>query len=117
MDIGRLAAKGACVLSCLVGAGCSVYTLTVEKDGSGSGRVVDENIIILGAAHADEIDCGERCSWTALEGIVTVNLLAEPDAGSVLAGWLGCDSSDDLMCVVKLDRDRTVVATFELETP
>ena len=85
-------------------AGCSAlsptYLLTVARAGSGTGAVISS---------AMGINCGTTCAVQARSG----NLTATPSAGSVLAGWTGCDSTFALTCTVNvLAGPRTVTAIF-----
>jgi hypothetical protein len=85
-------------------ASCSslspAYLLTVAMAGSGSGAVISP---------AMGINCGATCAVQARSGILT----AIPSAGSVLAGWTGCDSNVALTCTVNaLAGPRTITATF-----
>lgn len=79
-------------------------TLTVIKDGPGTGRVE--------SAGSAEIDCGSDCTGTFTLG-ETVGLLATPDTGSVFLAWTGCDDADGAACIVTMSTDRTVTATFQ----
>ena len=75
--------------------------LTLETTGPGSGSVSCD---------------GGPCASRYPEG-ATVTLHANPDSGSTFYGWAGagCTSGGD--CVVTLDRDTTVAASFELLPP
>jgi List-Bact-rpt repeat protein len=80
--------------------------LTVEKGGTGSGRVKSES--------APKIDCGSICSGTAYGGAV-VTLTATADPGSIFTGWSrSCTGKAD--CVVSMTQDRSVKATFAKAT-
>jgi hypothetical protein len=78
-------------------------TLTVTKAGSGSGTV---------ASSPAGIDCGVTCSAPFTSG-TTVTLTATPDAGSTFTGW-GGDCTGTGPCVVTMDQDRAVTATFDI---
>jgi hypothetical protein len=83
-------------------------TLTVTKAGSGSGTVTSSPA---------GIDCGATCSSSFPSGSM-VTLTATADAGSTFTGWAG-DCSGTGSCVVTMDQDRAVTATFDVmpQTP
>jgi uncharacterized repeat protein (TIGR02543 family) len=78
------------------------HQLTVTKAGSGSGTV---------ASSPAGIDCGATCSASFPNGTM-VTLTATPDAGSTFTGWTG-DCTGTGACVVTMDQDRAVTATFD----
>ena len=88
-------------------------TLSVNKTGSGSGRVFDLN------SGGDIIDCGETCSVSySTASPVIVVLEATPAAGFSFGGWRGapCEGqSGD--CRVTIDRDITLEALFAQPAP
>lgn len=79
----------------------SAYTLTVEKAGNGSG-------IVTGS----DIHCGSACTAEYSAG-TTVTLTAEADPGSVFVGWSGAECSGTGECLVTMESDKTVTATFQ----
>lgn len=81
------------------------HTVTVEKGGAGTGRVV--------SAPAG-IDCGAACQSNFADGTQVV-LTATPDPYSVFSGWeLDCLSAGaDPACTVSADADRRARANFE----
>lgn len=81
-------------------------TLNVSVAGYGSGRVVSE---LAG------LDCSETCTARFERGS-EVQLTAEPDAGSLFAGWEE-DCSGQEACGVTLDGTRTVAARFNPKPP
>jgi hypothetical protein len=84
----------------------SAYALTVNKTGSGSGKVTSDPIWL--------INCGNICSQSIVSG-TTVILTATADSGSTFTGWSGCDSVNGAnQCVVTMNLNRTVSATFNL---
>ncbi|MES2223579.1 MAG: peptidoglycan-binding protein [Patescibacteria group bacterium] len=81
------------------------YSFTVAKSGSGNGVVMSTPAGIA---------CGSTCSSSYSSG-TTVTLTASADAGSTFSGWSGACSGTG-PCVVTLDNDTTVTATFTLNT-
>jgi len=86
-------------------AATPAYTLTAIKTGAGSGTV---------ASSPAGIDCGVDCSEPYVEGTV-VTLTAVPDVNSVFIGWSGGGCSGTGNCVVTMNANTTVTATFELK--
>jgi len=83
----------------------SLYTLTVNKSGSGDGTVTSNPV---------GIDCGTDCSESYVEGTVVI-LTATPDTGSIFVRW-GDDCSScgtDTTCNVTIDADKICNAEFE----
>ena len=86
------------------GAAVALRTLTVSKDGTGSG--------IVTSAPAG-ISCGSDCS-EAYNDDTSVTLTAVADLGSTFTGWSGaCTSTGS--CVVTMDAAKSVTATFTLD--
>jgi VWFA-related protein len=79
-------------------------TLSVVTDGTGLGLVTSSPA---------GIDCGSDCSEPFAPGTV-VDLTPNPNAGSILAGWTGCDSTGGDVCRVTMNGDRGVTATFNV---
>ena len=78
------------------------YTLTITKDGSGSGAVTSIDT---------KISCGSVCTTTYLDG-ASVSLSASPDSSSTFTGWGGvCSGTGG--CLVTMSGDKTVSATFD----
>ncbi len=77
-------------------------TLTVATAGPGSGTVT---------SNPAGIECGSTCSSGYSTG-EEVTLSAEPAAGSEFAGWSGGGCSGTGPCVVTVNADTTVTATF-----
>jgi hypothetical protein len=77
-------------------------TLTVSKNGSGSGTVTSSPA---------GIDCGATCSASFTAGS-TVTLAAARDPGSLFAGWSGAGCSGTGTCTVTMSADQSVTATF-----
>ena len=82
------------------------YDLTVNKDGTGSGTVTS----------SPGISCGIECTETYNDGDM-VTLTAAADPGSSFTGWSdpGCPGTGD--CVVTMDADKIVTATFDDASP
>jgi len=78
------------------------YTLTVTKSGTGSGTVTSDPA---------GIDCGSDCSESYAPGTI-VALTANPDAGSIFAGWGGACAGQGNPCTLTLDADTSVTVTF-----
>jgi len=77
--------------------------LTVTRAGVGTGTVT--------SAPAG-IDCGADCSEPYPPGTV-ITLTAAADAGAAFTGWTGGGCSGTGTCVVALNIDTTVTATFD----
>jgi parallel beta-helix repeat protein len=84
----------------------NTYTVTVAKNGTGSGTVTSSPA---------GIDCGADCSEPYNSGTV-VTLTAAPDVGSTFAGWSGGGCSGTGACVSTINSATTVTATFTLNT-
>jgi len=83
----------------------ATQTLTVARDGSGSGVVT---------ADVGAISCGSGCSGSYSYG-TRVTLTATADAGSTFAGWSGaCSGETTSSCTVGVDETNDVTATFAL---
>ena len=81
------------------------YTLDVALAGNGSGSV---------SSLPAGIDCGLTCSAPYSAGR-SVTLSASPDPGSLFSGWSGdCSGTGD--CILTMDGDHSVTATFSLPT-
>jgi len=84
----------------------SLVTLTVAKAGNGGGTVTSSPA---------GIDCGNNCSESYTLGD-SVTLTAMAAAGSIFSGWSGGGCSGTGTCVLNMDADTTVTATFSLPT-
>ncbi len=84
------------------GSSCTAsHTLSVSKAGTGSGTVTSSPA---------GINCGTSCSAAFPTG-TAVTLTATPVSGSTFSSWSGaCTGTGS--CVVTLDADRSVTATF-----
>jgi hypothetical protein len=81
------------------------YTLTVAKDGPGTGAVQSDPA---------GIDCGPTCAADFDAGTV-ITLTATADPGSTFVGWSGDVTSTDSVIQVTLDMAMNVTATFAFE--
>jgi hypothetical protein len=80
------------------------FTLTVAKDGTGTGTV---------ASNPSGINCGNDCSYNYTYGN-QVTLTAIADANYVFSGWSGggCSGSSTTCEVAMMDASKNVTATF-----
>jgi hypothetical protein len=78
------------------------FTLTVARDGTGTGFVISDPLGIF---------CGSNCSETFFQGTL-VTLSATPTRGSTFSGWIGCPLPNGNECFNTVDADRTITATF-----
>ena len=83
-------------------AGLAQATLSVTRNGSGSGSVTSSPA---------GIDCGATCS-ASFSGAPVVTLTAASASGAYFAGWSGCTSVTTTTCQVSVDAARSVSATF-----
>lgn len=83
----------------------SASGLTVNAAGAGTGTVTSSDGLI---------SCPPTCTATYNSG-ATVTLTASPAAGSIFAGWSGCDTVADTTCTVTTSAARSVTATFNVQ--
>jgi Divergent InlB B-repeat domain/RTX calcium-binding nonapeptide repeat (4 copies) len=76
--------------------------LTVSTAGTGGGTVTSS---------PSGINCGSDCAETYLDG-QSVTLTATPDATSTFTGWSGSGCSGTGNCVLTMNADKSVTATF-----
>jgi uncharacterized repeat protein (TIGR02543 family) len=81
------------------------HSLTVSKDGTGSGNVTGNGI-----------NCGSTCTQALTQG-TRVTLTANASADSVFAGWTGACTGTTTRCQITLTEAQTVTATFNLRPP
>ena len=81
----------------------TIYYLTVQKGGSGSGKVTSS---------PSTIDCGTFCRAGYKEG-TKITLTPVPESGSVFTGWTGA-CKGDRECSIIMSADKTVEATFDI---
>jgi hypothetical protein len=75
-------------------------TLTVTLTGTGSGTVTGSGI-----------NCPGVCSENLTSG-TQVTLTATPDSSSTFTSWSGCGSTDYDLCMVTMNGNKPVTATF-----
>ena len=78
-------------------------TVTVTKDGSGTGLVTSD---------VSGINCGDDCAEGYNQG-ASVTLSAAADPGSTFTGWGGACGGTGT-CVLTIDATKNVTASFEL---
>src|SRR5688572_2205159 len=86
----------------------SLSTLTLQKQGTGSGNVTST---------PSGINCGGTCAFQAAPFGTgsSVTLTATPDFGSVFTGWGGCSGGST--CTTVMNGDQTIVAIFDAAPP
>lgn len=77
--------------------------LTVANRGKGSGTV---------SSVPEGIECPPTCR-AHFDAFATVTLTASASAGSTFKGWSGGGCADEPMCIVTMDQDVMVTATFK----
>ena len=77
--------------------------LTIEKIGSGAGRVTSSPI---------GVDCGSTCA-ASFATASTVTLTADANPNSTFIGWSGSGCTGLANCVVVMSGDQTVFARFD----
>ena len=82
----------------------NTYTLTVTKQGIGSGVV---------ASVPGGIDCGVDCGEIYVHG-TGVTLTAAAATGSIFMEWTGACTGIGLVCQVTMDAAKSVTASFGL---
>jgi len=82
-------------------------TLTVLKSGTGSGTVTSS---------PGGINCGDDCSEVYNPG-TKVTLTAKADTNSTFIGWSDGGCSGKGKCIVIMDTDTSVTATFSAKIP
>ena len=80
-------------------------TLTITKTGNGSGTLT-----------ASDLSCIDNTCTGIYPSGQTVWVAAWAASGSTLTGWTGCDSVNGNNCAVTMSADRSVTATFALNT-
>ncbi len=79
------------------------YTLIVTKSGTLYGTVTSS---------PTGIDCGADCTED-YDISATVTLTAMPSTDSSFTGWTGCDAPSGDTCIVEMDTDKNITATFD----
>ncbi len=80
----------------------SQHTLSVYRDGAYTGVVTSS---------PEGISCGSDCNEVYHTG-TSVILIAKPDTDSFFAGWSGGSCSGKGLCVLTINKDTIVTATF-----
>lgn len=94
------------------------YTVTINKEGTGSGIVTDKPVENDQELPTDiRIKCGsgyydDDCSESYIE-TTTVSLFAKPDVGSVFKGWEATNCHSSGTCRFEVTQDETVTAKFD----
>lgn len=83
----------------------SQHTLTVNKDGKGTGIVTSS---------PEGINCGSDCDEVYYSGTV-IKLIAIPDTNSSFSRWSGGGCSGTRQCILTINTDSIVIATFNAE--
>jgi hypothetical protein len=91
-----------CVSSTCVSTTAVSYSLTVTKNGAGSGTIT---------SNPAGIGCGADCTENYSSGTL-VTLTATPAAGSTFTGWSGEGCAGTGSCNVAMNASRTVIAFF-----
>jgi len=81
----------------------TTHQLSISKAGSGSGTVTSTS--------DNGINCGSTCSHSYSSGS-SVTLHAAPASGSTFAGWSGSGCSGTGDCVVAMNSNQSVTASF-----
>ena len=88
-----------------------MFSLKVTKSGAGSG-IVRSNLGTI----PNPINCGSTCAANEPTG-TSVNLVVEPDAGSVFGGWGGaCGPPPNIApgCDLTMNQDQAAAAIFDV---
>ncbi len=83
----------------------SKYTLTVNKDGIGTGVII---------SYPEGVNCGSDCDEIYYSGTV-IKLNAIPDTNSSFSGWSSGGCSGIGECILTVNKDTIVKATFNAE--
>lgn len=86
-------------------ANTPLYALGIVKAGAGGGSVTALSPV------APALNCGLTCNANYNAG-TAIELIATPNAGTILAGWAGCDVANGVRCTVTLNASRNITATF-----
>ena len=85
-------------------------TVTVNMAGSGSGTITSSPAGIT--CEKENKSCTYQSSNTT-----DVTLIATPDANNSFTSWTGCSSSTGDNCIVHMNQNQTITATFEPTSP
>jgi hypothetical protein len=108
VDSGALEPIGAAaILAVDAGNALGRHTLTVSKEGTGSGTVTSTPA---------GVSCGATCAFNYTNG-TAVTLTAASSPGSSFAGWSGAGCSGTSSCTVTMTAAQTVRASFTVVPP
>jgi hypothetical protein len=88
-------------------------TLTLTKEGTGTGTVKATGLICETACTATEVPYYGGVTEPKPKAAATVTLLATSTLGSDPVEWSGCESEPEGKCVVLMSKAQSVTATFE----
>lgn len=80
------------------------YTLTISKEGTGSGTITSS---------PSGISCGNDCVESYPSG-TTVILTAAATNGSTFTSWSGCSTALENTCYVLMNTNKTIIANFSV---
>ena len=81
------------------------FSLTATKEGTGSGSLSASGLTCNGNTCNGTYNCG-----------TTITITATADTGSHFESWSGCDSTSNNLCIVSMAGNKSVSATFTLDT-
>jgi Divergent InlB B-repeat domain len=99
-----------------VGGKCVVSSISANKTITATFTAISRTLTISKAGSGSVSCNGGNCTTSYAEGAV-VTLTATPAAGSTFAGWSGGGCSGAGNCVVTMNADTAVTATFALIPP
>ena len=81
------------------------FSLTATREGTGSGSLSASGLTCNGNTCNGTYNCG-----------TTITITATADTGSHFESWSGCDSTSNNLCIVPMAGNKSVSATFTLNT-
>ena len=82
-------------------------SLTIDRNGTGTGAVTASGLSCAGGANTQAVPCSASYALNT-----QVTLTAQPDAGSSFSGWFGGGCSGVGTCQVTLNNAKVVMAMF-----